>query len=61
MSVKLRPIAVWRTRASPGPGDADLDLLVTQFFGAAGLVHANSVNAAHLIISLRWLVGRRGR
>ena len=34
---------MWRTRASPGPGRADLDLFPAQDFGTAGGVDANGV------------------
>ena len=49
MSTKFKPTAVWRIRASPGPGLADRDLLPDQNFGTAGFVKADGVR--HGVIS----------
>ncbi len=43
MSTKFSPTAVWRMRASPGPGLAELDFLPDQNFGTAGFVKADGV------------------
>src|ERR1700687_6168783 len=43
MSTKFSPTAVWRMRASPGPGLANLNFLPDQNFGPAGFVKADGV------------------
>ena len=43
MSTKFSPTAVWRMRASPGPGLPTCDFLPDQNFGTAGFVKANGV------------------
>ena len=43
MSTKFSPTAVWRMRASPGPGLPTCDLLPDQNFGTAGFVKADGV------------------
>ena len=39
--MKFTPMARWRTRASPGPGLADVDVLEPEHLGPAGLVEAD--------------------
>ncbi len=43
MSTKFSPTAVWRMRASPGPGLPTCDLFPDQNFGTAGFVKTDGM------------------